>query len=120
MYLLHLQGRRISRARNQRESRWQAELLRNVGQLSTDFTALYPRRHALDEVPRSVIFSVLLLLPLSDLNILFSTQFSNTLNLRSSLRARNQISCSYKTAGKITALYILIFMFLSRRRGKID
>jgi hypothetical protein len=31
---LHLQGRRISRARNQRESRWQAELL---------YTAFYPR-----------------------------------------------------------------------------
>jgi hypothetical protein len=65
-YRLHLQGRKISSARNQRESRWQAELLslppaflliiffhpedggdmllRNVGWLSTDYTALYPRR----------------------------------------------------------------------------
>jgi hypothetical protein len=56
-YRLHLQVRRISRARNQRESRWQAELysffdpedggdmlLRNVCWISTDYTALYPRR----------------------------------------------------------------------------
>jgi hypothetical protein len=56
-YRLHLQGRGMSRARNQRESRWQAELgllsdpedggdmfLRNAGCLSTDYTALYPRR----------------------------------------------------------------------------
>jgi hypothetical protein len=48
-YRLHLQGRRISRARDQRESRWQAALcnpenrgdmfLRNVAWLSTDYTA---------------------------------------------------------------------------------
>jgi hypothetical protein len=49
-YRLHLQGRRIRRARNQRESRWQAQtrkmetlILGNVGWLSTDYTALYPR-----------------------------------------------------------------------------
>jgi hypothetical protein len=48
---LHLQGRKISRARNQRESRWQADpedggdmFLRNVGWNSTDYTASYPRR----------------------------------------------------------------------------
>jgi hypothetical protein len=45
----HLQGRRISRAKNQPESRWKAEpedengmFLRNVGRISTDYTALYP------------------------------------------------------------------------------
>jgi hypothetical protein len=54
-YRLHLQGRKISRRRNQRESRWQVELcfypedggdmfLRNVSWLSTDYTASYPRR----------------------------------------------------------------------------
>jgi hypothetical protein len=58
-YRLHLQGRRISQARNQRESMWQADpmlglffnpedggdiVLRNVGWLSTEYTALYPRR----------------------------------------------------------------------------
>jgi hypothetical protein len=53
-YRLHLHGWRISRARNQRKSRWQAEFclppagddmfLRNVCWLSTDSTALYPRR----------------------------------------------------------------------------
>jgi hypothetical protein len=52
-YRHHLQGRKISWARNQRESRWQAELcfdpedggdifLRNVGWPSRDYTALYP------------------------------------------------------------------------------
>jgi hypothetical protein len=56
-YRLHLQGRRISRAINQLESRWQAELslffdledggdmlLQNIGLYSTDYTELYPRR----------------------------------------------------------------------------
>jgi hypothetical protein len=63
-YRLHLQCRKTSRAWNQSESRWQAELcfhagfllglffdpedrgdmfLRNVGWLSTDYTALYHR-----------------------------------------------------------------------------
>jgi hypothetical protein len=41
-YRLHLQVRKISRARNQVESRWQAGP--NVGCLSTEYTALYPRR----------------------------------------------------------------------------
>jgi hypothetical protein len=56
---LHLKCRRISRARNQGESRWQAVscldlffhsedggdmFLRNVGSLSTDYTAVYSRR----------------------------------------------------------------------------
>jgi hypothetical protein len=40
-YRLRLQGRKIRRTRNQRDSGWQAELLRNVGWLSTDYTALY-------------------------------------------------------------------------------
>jgi hypothetical protein len=64
-YHLHLPGRRINRARNQCESRWQTWLcfhpdfllcllfdpedggdmfLRNVGGHSTDYTALYPIR----------------------------------------------------------------------------
>jgi hypothetical protein len=38
IYRLHIQGRRISRARNQHESRWQAE------QCDMDHMALYPRR----------------------------------------------------------------------------
>ena len=44
-------------------------------------------------------------------NILVSTLFSNTLNLRSSLNAWDQVSHPYKTRGKITVLYILIFKF---------
>jgi hypothetical protein len=54
-YRLHLEGRRISQARNHRESRWQAEPLlarlilrpwrwRRYVWHSTDYTALYPRR----------------------------------------------------------------------------
>jgi hypothetical protein len=67
-YRLHLQGRRISRARNQRKIRWQAALvaiyfhsgflvglffdpedggdmfIRNGSWLSTDYKSLYPRR----------------------------------------------------------------------------
>jgi hypothetical protein len=44
-YRLHLQVWRISWARNQRESRWQAELcfLQNVGWYSMEYAALYPR-----------------------------------------------------------------------------
>jgi hypothetical protein len=56
---LHLQGRRISQARNQREYMWQAQLwsgllfdredrndmfLWKVGWISTDYTVLWPRR----------------------------------------------------------------------------
>jgi hypothetical protein len=38
-----------------------------------------------------------------------------TLNLCSSLNASDQISHLYKTTGKITVLYILIFRFFNRR-----
>ena len=41
-------------------------------------------------------------------NILFSTLFSNTLSLRSSLNVSDQVSHPYKTTGKIIILYILI------------
>jgi hypothetical protein len=36
-------------------------------------------------------------------NILLNTLFSNTLNLRSSLNVRDQVSHPYKTTGKINA-----------------
>jgi hypothetical protein len=45
-------------------------------------------------------------------NILLSTLFSNTLSLCSSLSVRDQVSQPYKTTGKTTVLYTLIFVFL--------
>jgi hypothetical protein len=45
-------------------------------------------------------------------NILLSTLFSNTLSLCSSLSVRNQVSHPYKTTGKTTGLYTLIFVLL--------
>jgi hypothetical protein len=56
MYYLHIQDRRICQARNQRDSRWEADLLlfdpedrdetflQNVSCLSMDYRSLYPRR----------------------------------------------------------------------------
>jgi hypothetical protein len=49
-------------------------------------------------------------------NILLTTLFSNTLSLCSTLNVRDQVSKPYRTAGKIIALYSLIFMFLDSRR----
>ena len=48
-------------------------------------------------------------------NILLNTLFSNTLSLRSSFSVRDQISHTYKTTGKITVLYIFIFIFLDSK-----
>ena len=45
-------------------------------------------------------------------NILLSTLFSNTLSLRWSRNARDQVSHPNKTTTKITFLCILIFIFL--------
>jgi hypothetical protein len=47
--------------------------------------------------------------------ILFSTLFSNTLRLHSSLNVSYQVSHPYKTTGIIIVLYILIFIFLDRK-----
>jgi hypothetical protein len=45
-------------------------------------------------------------------NILLSTQFSHTFNLRYSLSVGDQVSCPYKTRGKI----IVFFFFFDRRQ----
>ena len=45
-------------------------------------------------------------------NILFSTLFSNTLSLRSSLNVTDHVSHPYTTTNKIIVLYIIIFIFL--------
>jgi len=50
-------------------------------------------------------------------NILFSTLFSNTLNLRSSLNVSDQVSQTHKTTGKIIVLFTLIFKFLYSNLG---
>jgi hypothetical protein len=49
-------------------------------------------------------------------NILLNNLFSKTLSLCSSLKVRDQVSHPYRTTGKITVLYILIFMFFDMRR----
>ena len=45
-------------------------------------------------------------------NIPFSTLFSNTLSLRSSLSVGDQVSHPYKTTGKIIVLYILLHRYV--------
>jgi hypothetical protein len=54
---------------------------------------------------------------LLDPNILFSTLFSSTLTLRSSLIVGEQVSRPYETTGKIIVLYNIIFAFLE---GKLE
>ena len=49
------------------------------------------------------------------LNILLSTLFSNTLSLHSPLNVSDQVSLSNKTTGKITVLYIWLYIFLDSK-----
>jgi hypothetical protein len=48
-------------------------------------------------------------------NTLLSTLFSNNLSLCFSLDIRDHVSHPYTTTGKITVLYITIFIFLDSR-----
>jgi hypothetical protein len=52
-------------------------------------------------------------------NIFLSTLFSNSLNLCSSLSARDQVSHPYKTTCKLMVLYILISLVLEGRENRI-
>jgi hypothetical protein len=45
-------------------------------------------------------------------DILLCTLFSNTLSLCSFLNVSDQVSHAYKTTGKLTVLYILIFIYI--------
>jgi hypothetical protein len=120
-HCLHLQGRRTTQARNQRENRWQAEsafifrrktsppssrsdkpskktpqkvagrlypedgsnvFLRNVGWLSTDYTALYSRRHysSTSSNITSTLWMTLLLWNIEIVNRDKSDIYTNTLS----------------------------------------
>jgi len=63
------------------------------------------------EATRYVIFQSPVTSTLFRPNIFLSTLFSNTLSLCSSVNVRERAPHPYKT-GKITALYIFVFMFL--------
>jgi hypothetical protein len=51
-------------------------------------------------------------------NIFLGALFSNTLSIRSSLNVSDQVSHPYKTTGKTTFLYTLIFIFFDRKTGR--
>jgi hypothetical protein len=49
-----------------------------------------------------------------------STLFPSTFNLDFSVRARHKVWHPFKTAGKIIAVYILIFTFIGRRYQEMN
>jgi hypothetical protein len=48
--------------------------------------------------------------------LLYSTLFSNTFHLWPSLNARDQVSHPYRTTGKITVLFLIVYVFRQERR----
>jgi hypothetical protein len=77
----------------------------------TSTFCLYLAKITIYEYPHYELSSNLLLFRPSWFHTFF-TLFSNTTGLWSSLYARQQVSHSYKTRGRITFLYLLIFTFL--------
>jgi hypothetical protein len=61
----------------------------------------------------------ILLSPILGRNILLSILFSDTLSQCSPLRVKYFVLRSYKTAGKIIVLYVVICRIVGRREGKI-
>jgi hypothetical protein len=66
------------------------------------------------KAPHYVIFSTPSYPALLGPNVFLSTLFLNTLSLRSSLNATDQVSHPYETE-KMTVLYALIFVFLDSK-----
>jgi hypothetical protein len=61
-------------------------------------------------LPSPITFSLL------DPTLFLSTLFLNTLSICTTLHVKDQISHTYKTTGKIIALYTLIFMFTDTKQ----